>query len=104
MQLARFENALGEVHAVRILLNAQEQFPRGSRTVDEWSPEGLKALEMVTVNMAEEARERCGAVWVFAKVVDCGWLADGSELERGRGVLWMQGNSWIMPSKVDMWR
>jgi hypothetical protein len=56
---------------VGVLLNAQEEIPRGGRTVDEGSPEGLEALEMITVNMTEEARERCGTVRILAKVVNC---------------------------------
>ena len=40
------------------------------RTVDEWSSEGLQALEMITVDMAKKAGQWRRPLWVFAKVVN----------------------------------
>lgn len=40
------------------------------RTVDEWSSEGLQALEMITMDMAKEAGQWRRPLWVFAKVID----------------------------------
>lgn len=45
-------------------------FSGGWRAVDERSPEGLQALEMITVHMAQEAGQRCWSLRILAKVVD----------------------------------
>ena len=71
--LAGFQDAFGEVHAVRVLFQAQQDFFRGGRAVDEERFAGLQAFEVVGVDMAEEVGQWEGS-WC------CCGFARGSEV------------------------
>ena len=101
MNLQCLQNALGKVHAVRKLLQTQEElyalvaipynnsmktdFSSCSRTVDKWRTKALKALQMVTVNMTQEARQWWSHIRIFPKVVD--YISSVVHLRRSSSLL-----------------
>ena len=55
--LSRLQDALGEVHAMRIFLQSKQDLSSCRRAVDEGRLEGLQPHEMIGVDMAEEASD-----------------------------------------------
>lgn len=51
---ASFQNSFGEVHAVRVLFKAQQDFFRRGRAVDEGRFAGFQPFEVVGMDMAKE--------------------------------------------------
>lgn len=57
-------------HCLMLPIKDKTYFSRGWRAIDEWSPEGLQALEMIAMHMAQEAGQRCWSLRILAKIVD----------------------------------
>jgi hypothetical protein len=53
--LADFQDTLSEVHAMGIFLHPKQESTCCWGAVDKWGLERLEALEMVTVDMTQEA-------------------------------------------------
>lgn len=69
-QLPMFQDPPGMIDSMGVFLHLEKELPGGGRAVDERHLDGIKAEQMVTVDMTEKDRGWSWFVRVVPEVVD----------------------------------